>query len=151
MLVLLRTILLSTVLLVAIAPVAGAAPKKPTPGERMVAKINKVRDKHGLRPLRTAPKLMRSSRGYARHLVRSNSFAHGSSYARTGFRTSGETLALTRGWRRKPWPALRLWLRSSGHRALVLSSTFRYIGVGPARGHVSGPRTTVWVAHFGAH
>jgi uncharacterized protein YkwD len=148
----LRTFVLSAALLALLAATAPAAPakKKQTPAERMIAKVNKVRDNHGLRPLRTAPKLMRSSRGYARHLIRTNTFGHGSSYAQAGFRSSGEILALTRGWRRKPHPALGMWLRSSGHRALILSPTFRYIGVAPARGRFGGPRTTIWVAHFGA-
>lgn len=153
----LRTFVLSAALLGLLAAPAPAAPakkapakKRQTPAERMIARINEARDNHGLRPLRTAPRLMRSSRGYARHLIRSNTFGHGSSYVQPGFSSSGEILALTRGWKRRPHPALGNWLRSSGHRALILSPTFRYIGAAPARGHFSGPRTTIWVAHFGA-
>ncbi|MEX1140851.1 MAG: CAP domain-containing protein [Thermoleophilaceae bacterium] len=147
----LRTFVLSAALLATLVPAATAGAKKPTPADRMIAKINKARGNHGLRPLRTAPKLMRSSRGYARHLIRTDTFGHGSSYASAGFKRSGEILALTRGWRRKPHPALGLWLHSAGHRALILSSSFRYVGVSPARGHFGGRRTTIWVAHFGAH
>jgi uncharacterized protein YkwD len=125
--------------------------KKTTPAERMVAKINKVRAKHDLQPLRKAPKLMRSSRNYARHLIRSETFAHGSSYAKTGFETTGETLAFRRGRSRKPWPTLRMWLASPPHRALILSQSFSHVGAAPASGRFDGTRATIWVTHLGAH
>lgn len=150
--VVLPAALLATALLAVAAPpgaAAGSKKKKPTPAERMVAKFNKARANHGLRPLRKAPKLMRSSRRYARHLMRTNTFAHGSSYAHAGFRRAGEILARTTGWRRRPHPALGMWLGSSGHRGLILSPDFRYVGVAPARGHYDGRRSTIWVAHFG--
>lgn len=130
-------------------PSATGAP--PDPSDRMIAKFNQVRAKHGLSALREAPKLTRSSRGYARHLIRTGRFGHGSSWRQTGFRRSGEILALRRGWSRKPSPALHQWLGSGGHRALILDPAFRYVGVAPARGYFRGPRTTIWVAHFGAH
>jgi uncharacterized protein YkwD len=127
------------------------AAKKATPAERMVAKINKVRASHDLRPLRTAAGLMRSSRDYARHLIRSETFAHGSSYAKTGFETTGETLAFHRGQMRRPWPILRMWLASPAHRALILSESFSHVGAGPASGRFDGAKATIWVAHLGAH
>jgi uncharacterized protein YkwD len=43
-----------------------------------------------------------------------------------------------------------MWLRSSGHAALILNRSFRYVGVGPARGSFGGGPATIWVAHFGA-
>ena len=143
----------STALAVMVAAItAPAATAKPAdPSDRMIAKFNKVRAKHGLAALREAPKLARSSRGYARHLIDTDSFGHGSSWTRTGFRRSGEILALRRGWSRKPSPALHQWLGSPGHAALILDGGFRYVGVSPARGYFGGARTTIWVAHFGAH
>jgi len=147
----LRTFLLTAALLAVVAPAAVAGEKRATPAERMVAKINKVRAKHDLQPLRKAPKLMRSSRRYARHLIRTETFAHGSSYAKTGFGTAGETLAFHRGKARKPSPVLRMWLASPSHRALILSPSFSHVGAGPAGGRFDGAKATIWVAHLGAH
>jgi uncharacterized protein YkwD len=160
-----RTLLRSTALAVTLGAMIVAAPASAAPGERgggeraqklapadrMIDKINQVRAKHDLRPLRAAPRLARSSRGYAGHLIRTNSFGHGSAWTRNGFRRTGEILALRRGWSRNPSPALHQWLDSSGHAALIHDPSFRYIGVGPARGYFGGARTTIWVAHFGAH
>ena len=145
----LRSTALAVIVAAITAPAATAKPADPS--DRMIAKFNKVRAKHGLGALREAPKLARSSRGYARHLIRTDSFGHGSSYAATGFRRSGEILAIHSGWSRKPSPTLHQWLHSPGHAGLILSAAFRYVGVSPARGYVGGAPTTIWVAHFGAH
>jgi uncharacterized protein YkwD len=145
----LRTFALAVVVLAATTPIGEAKPFDPS--ERMIAKMNKVRAKHGLRALREAPVLARSASGYARHLIRADSFGHGSNYIGRGFRHSGEILAIRRGWSRKPSPALHQWLHSSGHAGLILAASFRYVGVSPARGYFGGAPTTIWVAHFGAH
>jgi uncharacterized protein YkwD len=145
----LRRTALAVMAAAVVAP--GAAAKPVDPSDRMIAKFNKVRAKHGLGALREAPKLRRSSRGYARHLIRTDSFGHGSSWTQTGFRRTAEILALRHGWSRKPSPALHQWLGSAGHAALILDGGFRYVGVSPARGYLGGARTTIWVAHFGAH
>ncbi len=139
-----------TTSLTAPAAFAAEASGDDDPGSRMVEAFNDARAKRGLPPLREAPKLMRTARGYAGHLIRSDSFGHGSSYARAGFRQAGEILAMNRGWSRRTGPALRMWLHSPGHAALILSRSFRYVGVGPARGNFGGAPTTIWVAHFGA-
>ncbi|HEU0019715.1 MAG TPA: CAP domain-containing protein, partial [Thermoleophilaceae bacterium] len=117
----------------------------------MIDSINSIRADNGLRPLREAPKLAKTSKGYAKHLIRSDSFGHGSSFRNAGFRTAGEILAYNSGWSAKPRPAVRMWLRSSSHRALMLSSRFRYVGAGLARGRFGRSMATMWVVHFGAH
>jgi uncharacterized protein YkwD len=146
-----RTITVAVALMAAMVLPSMASAKTFDPSDRMLAKFNKVRAKHGLADLREAPKLAQSSRGYAIHLIRTGSFGHGSAWTRNGFRRTGEILALRRGWSRKASPALRQWLHSPSHSALILDKSFRYVGVSPARGHFGGARTTVWVAHLGAH
>jgi len=143
----LRTIALAAILAAVIAPTASAE----DPSDRMIDAINAVRADNGLRPLREAPKLAHSSNGYAKHLIRSDSFGHGTSFHNSGFRTSGEILAYSSGWSAKPRPAIRMWLGSSSHRALMLSSRFRYVGAGLARGRFGSSMATIWVVHFGAH
>jgi len=146
----LRRFAMAATVMAALVPTAANAAPADDPSARMIEAINEIRSDHGLRPLREAPALDRSATGWAKRIVRTNSFSHGSSYLKTGFRETGEILAYNPGRGLRPQPALRLWLRSSGHRALMLSSRFRYIGAGPARGNVSGGPSTVWVVHFGA-
>jgi uncharacterized protein YkwD len=109
---------------------AGTAQAAPSPIEkRLAARINDARDSHGLRNLRIAPKLAEGSRWWARHLIRRDKFHH--SRLRAG---TGEVLA----WGTCSWftarRAVRLWLKSPGHRALVLRRGFRVVGTGWARG-----------------
>jgi uncharacterized protein YkwD len=147
----LRRFAIAAMAMAVLVPNAANAKTAVDPSERMIEAINEIRSDHGLRPLREAPVLDRSATGWAKRIIRSNSFSHGSSYRSKGFRYSGEILAFNRGWQLRPRPALRLWLRSPGHRSLMLSSAFRYVGAGPARGSLSGGAATVWVVHFGAH
>jgi uncharacterized protein YkwD len=46
----------------------------------------------------------------------------------------GEIILWGSRWTAKPRLALRGWMRSSGHRSIILESTFREIGIGVARG-----------------
>lgn len=117
----------------------------------MIDRINEVRADHSLPALRLAPKLMRASRGYAKRLIRSDSFRHGSSYRRNGFKTAGEMLAYGSGWSLAAGPSIRMWLDSAPHRRLLLSRSFRYVGANPARGRHGGTLRTIWVVQFGAH
>ena len=145
-------IALSAMLIAVAAPAASAEPAGAStdPASRMVDAMNEARARHGIAPLRAAPRLAETAHGYARHLIDSDSFGHGSSYLDAGFRRTGEILAMRRGWSRRPAPTLRMWMQSSGHAALILEPSFRYVGVGPARGRYGGNPTTIWVAHFGA-
>lgn len=148
----LRIFALAAVLLACLAPTAIAKPKdKSGPAEAMADRINAIRADNGLPALKVAPKLMRSSRRFAKQLMRNDSLSHGSAYRVRGFRTTGEMLAYNRGWRVDPAPAIRMWLNSSGHRGLMLSSSFRYVGASPARGRFGRTLTTVWVVHVAAH
>jgi uncharacterized protein YkwD len=146
-------IALLAMLVAAVAPAASAEPAEAStdPADRMIDAMNEARAKHGIAPLRAAPKLAGTAHGYARHLIRSNSFGHGSSYLGAGFERAGEILAMNRGWSRRAAPTLRMWLHSASHAALILEPSFRFVGVGPARGRYGGAPTTIWVAHFGAH
>ncbi len=146
----LRTIALAGMLLLAL-PSTGATAAPKDPSERMVDSINAVRADHGLKPLRAAPKLLQASSRQARAVIRSDSFNHSSRYRNTGFRTAGEAMAYNRGWSTRTGATIRMWMRSPGHRALVLSRSFRYVGAGIARGSLWGSASTVWVAQFGAH
>jgi uncharacterized protein YkwD len=133
-----------------IAPYAAAEPADAKSAQAMTARINAVRAQHGLPALRVAPKLMRSSRAYARQLARTGSLYHGAAYRVRGFRQSAEMLASDLGWKARLRGPIQMWLHSPGHRALMLSGAFRYVGASPARRRGASGREIVWVIHFGA-
>ena len=127
-------------------PAAPAAADAPA----MVKKINDVRANHGLRPLRHAPSLTRSASSYASVMMSRDFFGHSSHIrAPRRFRRLGEAIAYRRGYRRSTSGTLRAWLQSPGHRALILSSTFRFVGAGLSMGSCRGRAATIWVVHLG--
>lgn len=131
----------------ALAATGADANASPSP---MVDKINQVRRTHGLGALHYSPRLARSSSRLARHLLRTDRFAHGSRIIASGrFSSLGEILALTRGWKLRRKRTLGAWLRSSSHRAVVLSSSFSSIGAARVRGYFAGGRAVVWTIQFG--
>jgi uncharacterized protein YkwD len=128
-----------------------AAPAQAGAGRTMIRKINNVRQNHGLRPVRRAPSLARSARRYARVMMSRDFFGHGSRIrAPRRFSRRGEALAMMPGYRPRTRRTLRMWLRSPGHRALVLSPAFRFMGAGYSRGRFRGRRATIWVLHLGS-
>jgi uncharacterized protein YkwD len=109
---------------------AAAAPAQAAPAEqRLVKRVNEARAAHGLRQLRPASKLAAGADAWSRHLMRQDAFHHARLSAGTG-----EILAWgTCEWF-KPTRAVRMWLNSSGHRALLLRPGFRVLGTGWSRG-----------------
>jgi uncharacterized protein YkwD len=114
----------------------------------MFKQINHIRRAHGLARLRPSWSLFISARRYARRMIRSDYFGH---LARipvaSRFRVAGETLAWHRGWRLSPRRTVWQWMGSPSHRAVLLSSRFRKLGVGRARGRYGSRVATMWVAH----
>ncbi|HXV95771.1 MAG TPA: CAP domain-containing protein [Gaiellaceae bacterium] len=127
----LRTPLTLLACVFALALAAGPAQAAPTPMEkRLVERINDTRAAYGLRRLTIGPKLNTGARSWSRHLLRRDSFHHASDL-RPG---TGEILAWgTCSWF-TPARAVRMWLRSPGHRALLLRPGFRFVGTGWTRG-----------------
>ena len=120
------------------------------PGEEMVGAINHVRMTRGLPPLRTSPTLNRSSYGYARLLMRTQRFGHARYiHASRAFRPLGEVLELHPGRTAQVRAALRRWLHSPTHRRVLLSRSFRYVGVGLTSGRFRGWTRSIWVAQLG--
>jgi len=116
----------------------------------VAAKINRVRGRHGLRPLRVSRSLARSSRRFGRYLMRINQFRHDSHiWASSRFHRKGEVLAMHSGWRPRPAAAVRAWMHSPVHRAVLLNGAYRYIGAAPVRGRFGSRLATIWVAQVG--
>ncbi len=125
--------------------------------ERSVVKrLNGIRARNGLGKLRLDRKLARAADVHSSDMVRADFFAHESSDG-TPFqqriaafvrrRETGETLAyLAASQHRKAARVVRLWMRSPGHRAALMTPRFRRIGVAKRRGELYGQPSAVFTA-----
>jgi uncharacterized protein YkwD len=114
--------------------------------------LNEIRRSHGLHELRASESLGRSSSRYAARMIRSDYFGHGPRISVAGrWTTAGETLAWHSGVAARPRRTVRQWMASPPHRAVLLSSRFRFVGMGLARGRLGSEAGTAWVAHVGSH
>jgi uncharacterized protein YkwD len=144
-------------------PLTGTAAAKPSLDgkERAIVRaINRQRSKHGLSKLRTSRRLARAADYHSWEMLDANYFAHES---RDGgpfdqrvrrfadHRAVGETLAMLGGCgRRSPGKVVRMWMNSPGHRAILLSGSFRRVGVGKRKGDLGGSRACLVTADFGS-
>ena len=119
--------------------------------QEAIEALNDVRRAHGVAPLRESGSLNNSSGHYARKMLRHDFFGHGPSIDVAGaFRSAGETLAYHTGWSAQPRRTVTRWMNSPGHRAVLLSPGFRWVGMGLARGRLGSSAVTTWVAHVGS-
>jgi uncharacterized protein YkwD len=126
--------------------------------------LNAERARHGLTRLKLNRKLSAAARRHARDMVRRDYFAHdslgGGSFVdrirRTGYLNDagswsvGENLAWGSHDRAAPRAITSMWMNSAGHRANILSPSFREVGIGFAIGApgASGPAAT-YATEFG--
>jgi len=125
--------------------------------------LNRERAAHGVRPLHLDGKLSRAARGHARDMVAKHYFAHdsrsGASFStrikRTGWTrarrswTVGENIGWGGGALATPRAMVRAWMNSAGHRANILSRSFRLIGIGIAKGAPTGGGGATYATDFG--
>lgn len=153
MVALVRSILLAAMLACLLAVPSSAVPSPAAAASEsrlMAAEINLKRSQYGLPPLRASSSLNRSSARYARHIMRSSRFSHAARIrASRSFSGLGEVLSLRRGWRARIRRTVGLWMRSPGHRSVLLSTRYRWLGSGRVRGRFGGTRTTAWVVQVG--
>ena len=122
--------------------------------------LNKIRRGHGLRRLRENKRLSRASQRHSNAMVRRGFFEHGDFVGRirsanylNGARAwnVGENIAWGSQDYATPRSIVRSWMDSPGHRANILSSRFREIGIGVSRGApVNGmQRAATYATDFG--
>ena len=140
-------IVLLCALALASAPAAPAATAHS--GERMMDVINFARAQGGLRPLKRSRRLIRSARARAELMMRADFFAHPSHLRVPTFERVGEVLELHGGHRPRVARTFRRWAYSSGHRTVMSSRRYRWIGAARATGRYRGYRATIWVVRFG--
>ena len=123
--------------------------------------LNAERTQVGLSGLRLNRRLSRAARGHSKDMARRGYFDHtspgGASFVdrirRTGYLSGARRWAVAEnlGWATgalsSPRGITRAWMDSAGHRANVLSASYREIGIGVASG--PGPRA-IYTTDFGA-
>jgi uncharacterized protein YkwD len=125
--------------------------------------LNAERARHDLRPLRLNRKLSTAARRHSRAMVRRKFFSHdsvgGASFVdrirSTGYLSGarswyvGENIAYGSGNRSSPRSIGSAWMDSPPHRANILSSSFREIGIGLALGTPVGRGGATYTIDFG--
>jgi uncharacterized protein YkwD len=135
--------------LVAMAlPVAARAAD---PEQEAVDQVNQLRAERGLAALQVSSSLRRSASRYAAEMIRRHYFGHLAHIEiASRFRHAGEALAIHWSLSPQPLKTVRQWMASPPHRALLMSSRFRFVGLGLAHGRFGSRPATTWVAHLGA-
>ena len=133
----------------------------------VLAQLNAIRAQHGLRPLRSSPRLAAAAVQHTREMAADGYFAHESAdgsafwdrvahfYGSSGYGywSVGENL-LWSSPSVDAGGALRLWMRSPEHRANILSPTWHEIGIAAvhsagAPGTYRGRPVTIVTTDFG--
>jgi uncharacterized protein YkwD len=166
--------------LVLAAGVAAAALAAPASGERssatrqraldrqLLTQVNALRTQHGLRPLQLSQRLSKAASGHSLEMARRGFFSHASAdgsafwkriervYPSRGFHhwTVGENL-IWEAPELSTSDAMRMWMASAPHRANLLRSGWREIGISVvgitvAPGVYHGQTVMVATVDFGA-
>jgi len=137
----------------ALAPASARATSMTKPEKQMLALINHTRAKHGLHKLKMVNTLERASRSHSREMVSRAYFSHssfngesfGARLIRFGYTTSGctrwtvgEDIACGYGPGATVKAIFRAWWHSPAHRRVILTKSFRNVGIGRATGTVRG-------------
>jgi uncharacterized protein YkwD len=147
-------IVLAAFAVFAVAPATPAQALTLTkPEKKVLALVNHVRATHGLHKLKMVASLERASRAHSREMVNLDYFGH-SSYSgesfgarliRFGYTTAGctrwtvgEDIACGYASGATAKALFTAWMHSSAHRAVILTSRFRNVGVGRAKGTFKG-------------
>jgi uncharacterized protein YkwD len=159
----LLTLAASCLLAPLFGPITSNANAKPSLDGReraIVRAINRQRSNHGLSKLRSSSKLARAADYHSWEMLDADFFAHesrdGSPFDQRVRRFAkhkalGETLAMVGGCGRKAAGRIvRMWMNSPGHRAILLSSSYRKVGLGKRTGDLRGSRACLVTADFGS-
>jgi uncharacterized protein YkwD len=105
--------------------------------------VNRARANYGLRSLRGDRRLARAAAAHAADMARRRYFGHTGAGGRSPFararaagwrgRALGEALAYGCGRSARPTSIVQAWLRSPGHRAIVLGGRYGRAGIGLAK------------------
>jgi uncharacterized protein YkwD len=152
--------LLALLSVTSLTTTAAAKPRVDGKERAIVRAINHQRSRHGLAGLRSSRRLARAADFHSWEMLDANYFAHesrdGSSFDERVRRYAdhnalGETLAMLGGCgHRAARKIVRMWMNSPPHRAVLLSGSYRRVGIGSRTGNLGGNRTCVVTADFGS-
>lgn len=146
-----RIAVLTTCVLALLALLVPAGGAVADAEQEAIDELNDIRRSRGLPALRSSDSLSTSATSYAREMIRRDFFGHQARIQVAGrFRSAGEALAMHSGWSAEPRRTVGRWMDSPPHRALLLSSRYRWVGMGLSRGRLGGRIVTTWVAHVGS-
>jgi uncharacterized protein YkwD len=128
--------------------------------------LNRQRRLHHLKGLRLSKRLGHAARGHSVEMARVHYFSHDShsgasfvdrirraGYLRNARRWSvGENIAWGTGRLSSPRSIVRAWMHSPGHRANILATSFRHIGIGISFGapvQISARTKATYTTDFG--
>jgi uncharacterized protein YkwD len=125
--------------------------------------LNAERARHDLRPLKLNRRLSKAARRHSRAMARKHFFSHtspgGATFVdrirRAGYLAGarswsiGENIAYGSGNLGAPRAIGTAWMNSPGHRANILSRSFRAIGIGIAAGTPFGRGGATYTTDFG--
>jgi uncharacterized protein YkwD len=123
----------------------------------MIRLVNDIRSRHSLGPVYASRALNRAAESHSRDMLRRDFFDHSSSdgtpfdrrvrrYANA--RMVGETLAALGQRRGGASTVVRMWMESPPHRAVLLGSGFRRIGIARRWGTLGSTGQAVVTADF---
>jgi uncharacterized protein YkwD len=147
---------------IAVPAAAFAGPARVDNRERAIVHgINHQRAKYGLAPVKVSTRLSRAADFHSWEMLDANYFAHDSRdggpfdqrvrrYANK--RALGETLAMLSGrcGHGSAHRFVRMWMDSPPHRAILLSSSYRRVGIGRRTGSLGSTKACVVTADFGS-
>ena len=146
--------LLASILLLAVPAAAQAATKvtyKATSEQQVITLINQIRAQHNLNPLTTNTQLRNAARAHSTDMLKRSFFEHNSPNETWDARIArylnapltGENIAMGSGTYAAPTSIVKQWMQSPPHRAIILTATFKRIGLGLASGTYQGTTNTV--------
>jgi uncharacterized protein YkwD len=128
----------------------GVAAASAAPSGDMIQAINGARTRQGLPPLRTSPSLEHSATSFSYRMMSTGTYGHASRVQASGrFSRLGEALGMHLGGGVGIHTMVRMWLRSPTHRAIVLTRSMSWLGVGVTQGRFQGHRAAIWVLQTG--
>jgi uncharacterized protein YkwD len=118
---------------------------------------NRTRRDRALRAFCVHPALQKAARAHSKDMIDRDYFSHDTKgknesacerIRRFGYRwrECGENI----GYNSTPEAMFDAWMKSSGHRANILSGNFREVGIGTNTGDYRGLKTTMYTVDFGA-
>ena len=128
----------------------------------MLKLINHARKSRGLAPVDSVASLDRAALLHSRDMIARDYLSHSSPGGATvagrarsaGYPTSGsllgEVIALGSSYKGTPESIFKDWMKSSGHRQIILTKRWRDVGVGCARGTYKGySGVVIYTVDFG--